>query len=305
MLRITDFRTFCRVAVALLCSGLIGTSALVCSAAPIRIAGSSTVHPIVEQAVKVYQETHPEARFIVGAGGSSRGIQRVGDGEVELGMASRALKDKEKTKYPQLEPCQIARDGIVIIVHATNPVQQITRQQVRDIFTGKITNWRELGGDDAPINVVSTNQRHGTFGAFNEHFDLEARAEGTEGSTQYLFFKETEEPAYSSHQVQAVDGNKPVLAAVVTKPNGVSYASLGSALRVIERGVPVKMLSLDGVAPSEAAVLDGSYPVQRPLILLTNGKPEGEVKDFLGFLLGPKGQAIVEAMDCIPTTPRK
>jgi phosphate transport system substrate-binding protein len=260
------------------------------------IAGSSTVQPIVTRAAKQYQEQRPEVRIVVGGGGSSHGIQAVAHGDVQAGMASRALKPSERDQWPALRPTRIGLAGVALVVHASSPVRGMTSAQVRDVFTGKIANWRQLGGPDASIVLITTNERHGTFDAFCEYFDLEARPEGQQRQT-FFRLKGTEES--SGRGATLVDGNGPALAAVVTKPHAVSYASLGAALRVIAQGGPVKMLPLDGVTPTEQAVRDGTYRLQRPLLMITRGEPAGEVARFLAYLSGPEGQQIVREMDCL------
>lgn len=262
------------------------------------IAGSSTVQPIVARAAKQYQALRPEVRIVVGGGGSGHGIKAVANGDVQVGMASRALKASEKQQWPELRPIRIGLDGIAIIAHASNPVTEVSSQQIEDAFIGKTSTWRQLGGTDTPLFLVTTNQRHGTFDAFCEHFGLEARQESQDNQ---LYFRRKGHEESSGHGAQPVDGNGPTLAAVVTKPNALSYASLGTALRVIARGAPVKMLVLDGVAPTENTVRDGSYRLQRPLEVITRGAPAGEVARFLAYLCGPEGQKIISEMDCLPS----
>jgi phosphate transport system substrate-binding protein len=269
----------------------------------VSIGGSTTVLPIVAEAIKEYRPLHPGSEFVLGGGGSGNGIKAAAAGAVEIGMSSRALKEKEKAGG--LIPVTIGYDGIVLVVHARNPLQSVTSRQVADIYTGAITNWKELGGGDAPIKVISTNERHGTFDGFREHFHLEARPEGQEGGGKYLSFKKSG-GEFGSVKALALDGNEAVLAAMMTKPNAFAYTSLGAALRVLAAGrAPVKMLDLDGRSPSVAAVLDGTWPVIRPLLVLTLGSPQGEAKAFIDFLTSSGGQQIVERVGYIPLAPAK
>ena len=235
----------------------------------VSIAGSSTVLPIVAEAIKEYRLLNPATEFVLGGGGSGNGIKATAAGTVQIGMSSRALKDDEKAGG--LLPAKIGYDGIVLVVHARNPLAGVSSQQVVAIYTGAITNWKELGGADAPIKVLSTNERHGTFDGFREHFRLEARPEGQEGGGKYLSFKRTG-GQFGTVKALALDGNEAVLAAMMTKPNAFAYTSMGAALRVLASGrAPVKMLQLDGTSPTVAAVLDGTWPVIRPLFVLTLG----------------------------------
>lgn len=262
----------------------------------IRVAGSTTVKPILDEAASRYRKDHPDVEIIIGAGGSERGIERVGNGEVQIGMSSKAIKPEDKQRYPDLNCVTIGHDGIALIVHAANPVRRVTSQQVRDVFTGRIANWRQLGGDDSPIVLVSTNENHGTFQVFCEHFGLE----GSKVGRGPLVFKAKGAPTHVSPTVRLVDGTKPVLAELLTRQNGISYVSLGAVLRLHEEGTPLQVLELDGVQPTLVTVRGGTYTLQRPLVLMTNGLPRGPVKDFLDYVVGPEGQALVQALGFIP-----
>jgi len=260
----------------------------------ITVAGSTTVKPIVDEAVKEFGKKNAAVKFAVGAGGSGQGIQAAGKGEVQIGMASRGLKDKEKADFADLQSVRIGIDGVALVVHKNNSVKAIATQQVVDVFTGKIKNWKELGGSDAPIVLVSSNSKHGTYDAFVEHFKLEGK---DEGSTVSFKVKGGEG---NGSTVKSVDGAKAALAAVVTQPNALTFASLGTATGMAEKGSPIQVLALDGVAGTEANVLSGSYGFQRPLLVLTKGAAVGPVKEFIDFLAGADGQRIVKTLDYIP-----
>jgi phosphate transport system substrate-binding protein len=291
-------------------AGLAALSALLCAMTfsqanvafgdQISVAGSTTVKPIIDKAAEEYQKSHPGTQFAVGAGGSGQGIALAGKGEVQIGMSSRPLKDKEESEYPNLTSVKLGLDGIAIVVHGDNPVKQITTQQVVDIYTGKITNWKELGGQDAAIVLISLNRKHGTFDGFAEHFKLEANSEGADAGPP-VFFKTKEAAEFPKTGARTVDGNKAALAAVLTQPNGIAFASFGSTQALAAKGSPIKMLDLDGVAPTEANVVDGKYSFQRSLFVLTNGAPTGEVENFIKFLTSKEGQTIVNSLDYIST----
>ena len=184
--------------------------------------------------------------------------------------------------------------GSSFVVNAGNPVKEITTQQVHDIYLGIIVNWKELGGQDAPIVPISITQIHGTFDGFIEHFKLEAKPDGKK-----IYFKNKGESEFAKTSFQTVDGNKEALAAVLSQPNGIAFASLGAAATLAAKGAPVKLLNLDGVTPTEANVLSGTYLFQRPLFLLTKGAPKGSVENFISFMTGPDGQKIVKDLDFI------
>jgi phosphate transport system substrate-binding protein len=269
-------------------------------AGQLNIAGSTTVKPIVDKAAEAYQKLHPETQFAVGAGGSGQGIKLAGSGEVQIGMSSRDLKSEEKTQYPNLNSVKIGLDGIAIVVNAANPVKQITAQQVVDVYTGKITNWKDLGGQDAPITLISVNKKHGTLDGFAENFKLETKCDGNEAGVP-MYFKTKGTGDYSATSATTVDGNKSVLAAIVTQPNAIAFASLGAVQVLAAKGAAVKALDLDGVTATEANVVDGKYTFQRTLYVLTNGAPTGDIDSFVKFLTSNEGQAIVKSLDFIVT----
>jgi phosphate transport system substrate-binding protein len=266
----------------------------------ITAAGSTTVKPIVDKAAAEYQKGHPETQFAVGAGGSGQGVTLAGKGEVQIGMSSRSLKTEEKSQYPDLTPVKLGLDGIAIVVHGNNPVKQITSQQVVDIYTGKVTNWKDIGGSDAAIVLISMNRKHATLDGFLEHFKLEAKSEGNDAGPP-IFFKLKGVPEYSAVSSRTLDGSKAALAAILTQPNGIAFASLGTTQALVTKGSPVKMLDLDGVTPSEANVVNGTYAFQRSLYVFTKGAPKGEVESFIKFLTGSEGQTIVKSLDYIVT----
>jgi phosphate transport system substrate-binding protein len=293
---------------ALVCWAVIGTVGILptnpACGQKLSIAGSTTVLPVVAEAIKMYQLHHPQTQFVLGGGGSGNGIKAASTGAVEIGMSSRPLKDNEMVHG--LVPVKIGYDGIVLVVHARNSLQRITSRQVVEIYTGALTNWKQLGGVAAPITLLSTNERHGTFDGFVEHFHLQARPEGQEGSGKFLSFKNAGGSEFSPVRALALDGNEAVLAAMMTKPNSFAYTSLGAALRVLAVGhAPLKMLELDGQSPNIAAVIAGTWPIVRPLQVLTLGPARGEAARFIGFLTGSEGQQIVERVGYIPVAPTK
>ncbi|RLG04501.1 MAG: hypothetical protein DRN54_00790, partial [Thaumarchaeota archaeon] len=134
----------------------------------LNVAGSTTVTPIVEEAARRFSELYPGFRISVAAIGSGPGIKAVGGGEVDIGMASRDLKEEEFKRWPDLKPFKIAMDSIAIVVHPSNPVNELTLEQVAKIFAGEIRNWREVGGPDKPIHVITREKGSGTRDCF-EH----------------------------------------------------------------------------------------------------------------------------------------
>ena len=233
----------------------------------ITVAGSTTVQPLAEVLGEAFTASHPDVRVTVQGGGSSVGVKSAGEGTVDVGMASRAVKDSELQEFAGLQIYTIARDGIAIVTYLDVPVDDLTKDQVREIFAGQITNWSEVGGPDAPIVVVSREEGSGTRGAFEE---MVMGDEAVIADTAIL------QPS-----------NGAVKTTVSTTPDSVGYISFGYL------DESVKALAVDGVDATEENAASGSYPVVRPLNMLTNGEPGELAGAWLDFILSADGQAIV------------
>ncbi|MDD3407073.1 MAG: phosphate ABC transporter substrate-binding protein [Methanomicrobium sp.] len=230
------------------------------------VTGSTTVLPVGQAAAESYMADNPNADIQLSGGGSSVGVQAVGEGTADIGMASRELKDSEKEKYPDLVQHVIAKDGIAIIVHKDNPVLEITTETARKIYKGDITNWKDAGGKDMAIVVVGRDSSSGTREFFSES----------------VMNKED----YVLTQLEK-NSNGAVKQTVAQTPGAIGYVSMGYL------DSTVKGLLIDNVEPTVDNVLNGRYPVARGLNMFTKGEPKGISKDYLDFLLSPKGQAIV------------
>jgi len=234
----------------------------------ISVAGSTTVQPIAELLAEAFTAQHPNVQIDIQGGGSSVGVKSAGEGTVDIGAASREIKSSELDEFPSLEIFTIARDGIAIGVHPDVAVDELTTDQVRDIFAGTITNWSEVGGPDAIITVIAREEGSGTRGAFEE------MVMGKDGppivDTALLF-----------------PSNGALRTAVSTTPDSIGFLSFGYL------DESVKALEIDGAAATAENAQSGAYPVVRPLNMLTNGEPTGAVKVWLDFILGPLGQQIV------------
>lgn len=283
------------LSIVLCCALVVGLGATAV-AEKITVAGSSTVKPIMAKATEAFTAKHPEVTFVVGGGGSGKGVSLSGTGAVMIGMASRNMKDKEKATYPELVPVKVGLDGIAIIVNKSNPVAKLTKEQICDIYTGQIKSWKDLGGDDAAIKLTAMGTNHGTHDMFLKYFGCQAKMNGAK--TMVHAKKGGED--WSSVSARSVESSKEGLAAVMTDKNAVAYVSIGAAQKIVERGGPVKLIELDGVAATTENVASGTYPLCRNLLVLTKGTPTGNVKAFIDFLTGPDGQKIVEQLDYIP-----
>ncbi|MBN1875992.1 MAG: phosphate ABC transporter substrate-binding protein [Anaerolineae bacterium] len=234
----------------------------------ISVAGSTTVQPLAEKLAEVYIAANPDMKVDVAGGGSSAGVKAAGDGTADIGAASREVKDSEKETYPDIAIFVIARDGIAIVVHPEVPVDELTTDQVRDIFAGAITNWSEVGGENQPITVISREEGSGTRGAFEEMV--------------------MGEEAVITDKAIFQDSNGKVRTAVASTPNSIAYLSFGYL------DDSVVAVAIDGVEATEANALNGIYPIVRPLNMITKGEPAGVVKAWIDWILSEEGQAIVK-----------
>ena len=204
--------------------------------------------------------------------GSGKGIQALIEGKVTLGGASRPLKAEEKKAG--LSATTIGYDAIAVFVHKSNPVKNLTKEQLKGIFTGKIKNWKEVGGKNAPIvpNTEIIAGKRATIEMFQEH---------VMDGAQYGKFKEVDLP-----RDQIVELTK--------QENGICSVSLGLLASLSkEEKAKVKAISVAGSEPSEKNVQSGAYIISRPLLLVTKGLAKGDVKEFISFILSAEGQSIV------------
>ena len=232
--------------------------------AKITISGSTSVGPTMEVLAEVYEKNN-DVNIEVQQVGSSAGIKNTIDGTSDLGMSSRDLKDEE-TK--EVDGTQIAIDGIAVITNTANKVTNLTSEQVKDIFTGKITNWKEVGGEDAQIVVVSREEGSGT----------------REGFQDILGFESDE----LTKDAQICDGSGNVKSTVEGNENAIAYISFGYL------GDTLNDVKIDGVEPTDANVVDGKYPISRPFIVVNKKDGLSDVaKAFVDFIMSEEGQNIV------------
>ena len=216
--------------------------------------GSTSMKSVIGALGESFQNANSGVTFTYNPTGSGSGIQAVSEGRCDIGLASRSLKDDEKSSG--LTETVLAYDGIAVVVSPENPVSDLTIEQIADIYTGKITNWSEVGGNDAEIVLIGREAGSGTRDGFES-------ITGTEEACQYR---------------QELTSTGDVIATVSQNPNAIGYASLSAVKDT------VKALSVGGVAPSEDTVTDGTYVIQRPFVLVT--------KD--GVTLSPAAQAFLD-----------
>jgi phosphate transport system substrate-binding protein len=241
----------------------------------LQLAGSTTVQPLAEKLAEAFMKLNPGLTIEVQGGGSSVGVTSAGEGTVDIGDASREIKSSELEQFPNLQVFTIAFDGIAIVTNPGVELPGLTVEQVRNIFAGEITNYKEVGGPDAPIVVVSREEGSGTRAAFEELVMAYKDAAGESQS----------KPIFEKALLQQSNGQ--VRTTVATTPNAIGYLSFGF-LDDSVRPVPV-----DHVDPTVANVKNGSYPIVRPLNMLTNGAPTELAGAFISYVLSPLGQEIV------------
>lgn len=243
----------------------------------LKISGSTTVLPVAANAAEVFMDMHPDADIQVSAGGSSVGVQAVGEGTADIGMASRDLKDVEIEKYPDLVPRIIARDGIAVIVHPSNGVDSLTIDQVKAMYKGEVTNWKDLGGTDTQIVVIGRDSASGTREFFHE----------------FVMNKED----FVQTQLEK-NSNGAIQSTIAQTPGSIGYVGLGYIDET------VKPVSIDNgttaIEPTVENVISGEYPVSRSLYMITKGEPTGLAAEFLAYIMSQEGQELVSEEGFVP-----
>jgi len=273
--------------VNLLCIGLLFVGAVTAHAEVITSAGSTTVQPALKACAKAYQKQHAQTQIIIAGGGSSKGVLTVGKARVDMGAASRQIKAKELAQFPDLKTYKLGTDGVVMVVHASNSINGLSSKQVEQLFNGELSNWQQVGGADAKVSLISLGMEHGTYELFTHSFHLT----GEESKGNILFKDGAAWIAFS--QDVALDK-------LALNKDSITFASIGVAEAYAAKTGNVKLLALDGVAATEDNVVKGSYPLVRPLLLLTKGEAKGEVKSFIDYALSPACQSLVKEMGYIP-----
>ena len=239
------------------------------------IAGSTSVQPLSEAMSEVYMEENPDVTVEVQGGGSGQGIKSIEDGIADIGSLSREVGEDEKGSIS--EEYVIAKDGVAVIVNADVNVDDLSLEQIKGIYTGEITNWSEVGGDDAEITVVSREEGSGTRGAFTEITGV--TVDDVDNTTKDAL-------------VQPSTGA--VKETVSTTPNSIGYVSLGSL------DDSVKVLTVEGVEATSENVVSGDYKIQRPFVYVVGSEVSETAQAFIDFAMSDEGQKIVEENDFIP-----
>ena len=259
------------------------------SGVAIQNVGSDTIVNLALAWAEAYQEAHPEIRIAVTGGGSGTGIAGLINGTVDIANASRQMKaeEVEKARANGISPVEhvIASDAIAIVVHPSNPVDRLTLQQLSDIFSGKITNWSEVGGEDRPIVLLSRESNSGTHVYFLE---------------EVVRLGEKENKTLFSPDTLLMPSSEGISAEVRQNPNAIGYDGLGYVTP--DQKTIAVAANPDGlfVQPSIETVNRGTYPIARDLYMYTAGEPEGAIAEYLDWIRSPEGQVIVGELGFVP-----
>ncbi|HOI74943.1 MAG TPA: phosphate ABC transporter substrate-binding protein [Syntrophales bacterium] len=238
----------------------------------LKISGGTAHIPVMKEAAQRIMSAFPEIRISIAAGGSGVGIKQVGEGLVNIGNSGRKPTDDEIARY-QLQMHQWAVDGVGVVVNPKNRVKALSKSQVGDIFAGRITSWKAVGGEDRPINLYTRDEASGT---------------------REVFWEKALNKGKIAPSSNVVVSNGAMKSAVSQDPYGIGYVSVGHIDRTV---APV---SLDGVIPTIQTVKQGQYKIARGLYSNTRGKAGGLTKKFIDYLYTPEGQKLIQKHGFIP-----
>jgi phosphate transport system substrate-binding protein len=254
--------------------------------------GSDTIVNLALAWAEAYQPDHPEVRISVTGGGSGTGIAALINGTVDIANASRRIKDEERSLAVEngVEPVEfvVARDAIAVVVHPSNPIDELSIAQISAIYSGQISNWKDLGGEDRPIVRLSRETNSGTHVYFLE----EVLRQGNK-----------DDDTLFSMNTLLMPSSEGISAEVRQNPNAIGYDGLG----YVTEGMKVIRVARDPagpyVMPSAETVNNGSYPIARDLYMYTAGEPSGNVLAYLEWIAGPEAQEIVIELGFVPYLP--
>jgi phosphate transport system substrate-binding protein len=238
----------------------------------LKISGGTAHIPVMKDVAQKIMTVNPEIQISIAGGGSGVGIKQVGEGLVNIGNSGRKPTGDEIARY-QLRVYQWAVDGVAPVVNPKNRVTKLTKGQLADVFSGKIVNWKQLGGTDRKVNLYTRDEASGT---------------------REVFWEKGLGKGQISSAANVVVSNGAMKSAVAKDPYGIGYVSVGHIDRT------VSAVSLDGVMPTIMSVQDGSYGISRGLYSTTRGEPSGITKKFIDYLRSPAGKAIIRKHGFIP-----
>jgi phosphate transport system substrate-binding protein len=251
--------------------------------------GSDTIVNLALAWAEKYQSDHPDVRISVTGGGSGTGIAALVNGTVDIANASRKIKEEETTEAQAngIQPVEhiIARDAIAVIVNPNNPVSELTLQQISDIYSGRYTNWKEVGGEDRPIVRLSRETNSGTHVYFLE---------------TVLRLGNKEDKTLFSMDTLLLPSSEGIISEVRDNPNAIGYDGLGYVPKDLKKIAIAKEAGGAYVLPSIETVNDKSYAIARDLYMYTNGEPTGIIKEYLDWILSNEAQQIVAKLGFVP-----
>ena len=229
----------------------------------VNVVGSTSIQPFAEMLAQEYQKAHPDQTVDVQGGGSTAGLQAVTEGIADVGTCSRSLKPEE-TGFTSIV---IARDGLAVVVHPSNPVTGLSKEEIQRIFSGGIQSWREVRGEDREIRLITREEGSGTREAFTKMVMGKSRI---------------------SRKALTQESNGAVKELVKSDPCAIGYMSFGLV------GSECQIVDVDQVTPSRESVRNGNYPLVRPFLFVLKGTPRPQVQSFIDYVLSPEGQALLE-----------
>jgi phosphate transport system substrate-binding protein len=253
--------------------------------------GSDTIVNLALAWAEKYQDLHPEVRISVTGGGSGTGIAALINKTVDIANASRQIKPEEVTAAEAngTTPVEfvIARDAIAVIINPGNPINRLTLQQISDIYSGKISNWKQIGGEDRPIVRLSRETNSGTHLYFLE---------------QVLRLGEKDNKTLFSQDTLLLPSSEGISSEIRDNPNAIGYDGLGYVTPDLKVVAVAKTEAGPYVLPSVDTVNNSSYPIARDLYMYTAGQPDGAVKTYLDWIFSPEAQQIVQKLGFVPIT---
>lgn len=237
------------------------------------IAGGTAHLPVMQDAARQIMTRNSHIVITVAGGGSGVGVQKVGEGLVDIGNTGRSVSQKELAKYPELISFPFAVDGVAVVVHPSNPIANLTSSQIQDIFSGKITNWQQLGGTDGSIHIYSRDEASGT---------------------REVFWKKCLAKGIVAEHANIVPSNGAMKVAISRDVNAIGYVSIGHI------DASVKAPLFNGVAATQQNAIDGSYAIIRKLYMNTNGQPSPLVQAFIAYVLGDESGSSIQRHGYIP-----
>lgn len=276
------------VAVSSIVLGLTGVSGFAASGM-VQIKGSDTMVNLGQAWAESFMKRYPNIPVSVTGGGSGTGFAALINGTCDIAEASRAIEDKEiaLAKTRKINPIEykVGLDGLTVVVNPKNPVSKLTIDQLSDIFTGKIKNWSQVGGKNGSIVILSREVNSGTHVYFKEHVLRHGNAKG---------------PEEYAPDALLLPSSQAIADEVASNQNAIGYYGMGYLSSKQKAILVAKAQSSPYISPTVANVINGTYPISRPLFMYTNGQPTGAVKQVIDFVFSAEGQKIVSKLDFVP-----